>query len=141
MKFNEIELDKFTLAYLEAALFSTNDESTPQGGEPLDKNYSFLDFSEETLKKMVADCAMFRRKFSDEQIESAHLQAPGEYNAIQRAGHDFWMTREGHGVGFWETDRWGGPVAQEMDEFCKQAGEFYLTVNDRGEIDGYGGKL
>lgn len=135
-----VKLDEFTQAYLEAALFATNDESTPEGGEPLDKNYGFQDFSEETLRKMAADCAAFRRKFSDEQIEESHLQAEGEYNAIQRAGHDFWMTREGHGVGFWETYRWGGRIAQEMDEFSKQAREFYLEVGDDGQIHGFGGK-
>lgn len=28
--------DAFTSAYIECALWSTNDESTPQGGEPLE---------------------------------------------------------------------------------------------------------
>lgn len=41
-------LDTFTKVYIETALWSSTDESTPQGGEPLDHNYSASDISEET---------------------------------------------------------------------------------------------
>ena len=46
------QLDAFTLAYIEAALWSSNDDSTPQGGEPLDANYGIKDIDPDTLEKM-----------------------------------------------------------------------------------------
>ena len=42
-------MDDFTLAYIEAALWSTNDQSNEQGGEPLDKNYTIDDIDAAAL--------------------------------------------------------------------------------------------
>ena len=44
-------LDAFTLAYLEAALWSSSDDS----GDFLDKNYGVQDIAPATLEQMVAD--------------------------------------------------------------------------------------
>ena len=38
-----LKLDDFTLAYIECALWASNDDSTPQGGDPLDSNYGIDD--------------------------------------------------------------------------------------------------
>jgi hypothetical protein len=38
--------------YIAAALWSTNDESTPSGGYPLDQNYSASDIHPSTLGQM-----------------------------------------------------------------------------------------
>src|SRR5947207_1530025 len=53
-------LDTFTASYLEAALWSTMDESTPEGGEPMDANFGLTDLSPETLERIKADCAAFQ---------------------------------------------------------------------------------
>lgn len=78
-------MDKFLQAYIAAALWSTMDESTPQGGEPLDKNYGPDDLAPETLAKMRGDCDRF-------QAENAQDIAGHE----EQAGHDFWLTRNHH---------------------------------------------
>src|SRR5579863_1607678 len=52
--------DKLLQAYIAAALWSSNDESTPAGGEPFDKNYSPEDLAPETIEMMKADCNRFR---------------------------------------------------------------------------------
>jgi hypothetical protein len=56
----ENKMDKFTTAYIAAALWSSNDESTPQGGEPLDTKFTAADIAPETLETMKADCAHFQ---------------------------------------------------------------------------------
>lgn len=55
-------LDKFTYAYIEAALWSSTDESTPAGGEPMDANYTITDLAPETVERMKADCAAFQEQ-------------------------------------------------------------------------------
>jgi hypothetical protein len=55
------KLDDFTLAYIACALWCSDDDSTPSGGDPLERNYSIADIAPETLRKMVNDCAAFQR--------------------------------------------------------------------------------
>lgn len=119
-------LDEFTRAYIEAMLFSTSDQSDEQGGEPLDKNYSVSDIAPETMELIVEDCADFQKRFG-------HLieDDGGDWG---RAGHDFWLTREGHGAGFWDG---GWPNhGDELSEAAKSYGGFDLTVGDDGLIYG-----
>jgi hypothetical protein len=53
-------LDGFTLAYLGCALWSSTDNATPSGGEPLDANYNETDITWKSLRSMVADCKAFQ---------------------------------------------------------------------------------
>jgi len=117
-------LDAFTRAYIEAALWSSTDWSDESGGEPLDKNYSVGDIDDATLDKMIADCADFQERFG-ELIGSE----------TEQAGHDFWLTRNGHGAGFWDGD-WEEPAATELTEGSKEYGEFDLYIGDDGAIHG-----
>lgn len=118
-------MDGFTRAYFEAALWASNDESDDSGGEPLDKNYDISDIAPETRDRMIADCADFQERFA-ELIGSK----------TERAGHDFWLTRNGHGAGFWDGD-WPEPDATKLDEGAKEYGETYLYVGDDGKIHGH----
>lgn len=122
-------LDDFTLSYIECALWSTNDESTPNGGEPLDDNYGLDDISPECLATIKADCA----KFQEENAEDiATWPNCGMSRAEQQAGHDFWLTRSGHGAGFWDGD-W--PIAGDrLTEASKKYGGFHIYVGDDGKI-------
>jgi hypothetical protein len=114
-------LDTFTKQYIITALWSSNDESTPEGGDPMDKNYSIEDIGPETLAKMVADCAKF-------QADNAEDIA----SDLSRAGHDFWLTRNGHGAGFWDGD-WP-EAGDRLTEACKAYGEVTLYVGDDGKV-------
>jgi hypothetical protein len=116
-------LDDFTRAYIEAALWSTNDESDEQGGEPLEKNYSASDIAPETMEKMIADAADFQERFGE------------LYSDSSQAGHDFWLTRIGHGAGFWDGD-YPEPEATKLTDASKEYGEFYLYIGDDGMIYG-----
>lgn len=117
------DLDDFTRAYIEAALWSTNDESTPAGGVPLDENYDPNDIAPDTLRQMLADCVRFRAE------NAADLR---ELDTDEQAGHDFWLTREGHGTGFW--DRGNGALGERLSEAARRFGEFGLIVGDDGMI-------
>ena len=114
-------LDTFTNAYIATALWSSNDESTPQGGEFMDLNYSVDDIAPETLEKIKADCAKFQSENWD-MIE----------HDLDQAGHDFWLTRNGHGAGFFDGD-WP-KNGDKLTEICKTYNEVNLYVGDDGKI-------
>jgi len=115
-------LDTFTKAYIEAALWASMDESTPEGGEPMDANYGISDLAPETLERITADCASFQGQFWDD------IHA----NAAQ-AGHDFWLTRNGHGAGFWDGD-WPERVGEKLTDASHRSGSVDLYVGDDGRI-------
>lgn len=52
------DVDAFTKAYIECALWSSNDDN----GQSLDANYNWTDLADETLNKIVADCAFFQAR-------------------------------------------------------------------------------
>jgi hypothetical protein len=120
------KLDQFVEAYCACALWSSYDESTPEGGVPMDDNYSIDDIAPETLKTMLANCAAFREDAAEELADAGIGDA--------QAGHDFWLTRNGHGAGFW--DRGLGTLGDTLTAKCKPYGSFDLYVGDDGKIHG-----
>lgn len=125
-----IELDAFALAYVACALWSSNDESTPAGGEPFDSNYDVADIAPETLRAMVDDCARFRAE--NAALLSRACDSVGYDWA--RAGHDFWLTRNGHGAGFWDRDELPPEVGDGLTAACKRFGGVDLYLGDDGRI-------
>lgn len=111
---NRDDLDSFTLAYIECALWSST-ECDEEGnmGEPLDANYSADDITDDTLSEMISECADF-------QESNAELLAGLD---PAQCGHDFWLTRNGHGAGFW--DRGLG----ERGELLSKASKVYGSVD------------
>lgn len=117
--------DEFTQAYLEAALWSSTDDE----GNPLDSKYGIDDIKTPTLASMVRDAKSFQR-------EHGHLFRGHE----DRAGHDFWLNRNGHGAGFWDGG-WSERVADKLDKASQFYGEFYLGEGDfkkSSRSNGYG---
>ena len=111
-------MDAFTRSYIEAALWSSTDEADERGGEPLDANYGPADFAPETLAAIKKDCEAFQRDHAEE--------IGGD---PERAGHDFWLTRCGHGCGFWDGD-WREDIGQRLTEASHAYGSVDLYVGD-----------
>ncbi len=118
------ELDAFTRAYVECALWSTTDESTESGGEPFDKNYGPEDIAPETLARMAEDCRQFQENNAADLCESGCDDG--------RAGFLFWLNR--HGSGFW--DEGNDPVFRRLSDVSKVWGTFDLYLGDDGQIYG-----
>jgi len=86
----------FIAAYIEAIYFTdTGDMDQPETGAELDPDF---------LRESIIDClAMFSRivcYLSDDNIE--------------QAGHDFWLTRNHHGVGYWDRPEVYGDTYADM---------------------------
>lgn len=114
--------DDFTMAYIECMLWSTMDNATEQGGEPLDANYSWDDFSPALQRQVIEDCEEFSSLY-ESLIDGDD----------KHAGHDFWLTREGHGAGFWDGD-WEEPAATVLTKASETYGSFDIYVGNDGVI-------
>ena len=115
--------DTFVDAYITCALWSTNDESTPEGGEPFDSNYSVDDMTDECKAAMRADCDAFVKANAADVARMAN---------DSQAGHDFWLTRNGHGAGFWDRDL--GDLGDRLTAAAKEFGETGLYLGDDKRI-------
>lgn len=124
------EIDDFTRAYIEAALWSSTDESREDGGDPLDKNYSPEDLTDEALARIVCDCSEFQIRHTELLHDAKYNKS--EWSDSEMAGHDFWLTRNGHGCGFW--DRGLGEVGDKLTEAAHAAGECNLYVGDDEKV-------
>lgn len=124
-----IDVEEFVAAYVECALWSTNDESDESGGEPLDQNYTGGDLAPEALAAMRRDCLGFLGKSDTVLLAATRPRAAAHYSVSAQAGHDFWLTRNGHGAGFWDGD-WSEPHATQLTAAAKSFGESHVYVGD-----------
>ncbi len=114
------DLDKFTLAYIEALLWSSTDDD----GDPLDSNYDVRAISDEAIDTIAADCEKFQKENWDLMVSVG--------NDLEQHGHDFFLTRNHHGVGFWE--RGYGDTGDQLTEKAHAYGESDPYVGDDGKI-------
>jgi hypothetical protein len=116
---HDTDISDVELGYIDAALWS----STHDDGEPLDV-MGVEAIHPDTRKKMRAEVADFVLK------NRALLMASGLQDA--QIGHDFWLTRNRHGAGFW--DRGLGAIGGLLTDACRDFGEVDLYVGDDGKI-------
>ncbi len=132
--------DEFTAAYIEAALW--DGVEYPEGHEfaGIDKDSSRApeDIDAATLRDMIADCKRFLTPANVAAIEGAAKIGIRETGAspMSQAGHDFHFTRNGAGVGFWETSDWPKPFGDILDKAAKAFGEYDLYIGDDNRVHG-----
>lgn len=110
------QLNAFINGYITAALWSSVDEDE-------DAFFTEEDIAPETLEKLKADCEKFLTENSD--LLSKVYKRVDDYSS---AGHDFWLTRNGHGVGFW--DRGFGYIGDALTDRSKEFKECVMYVGD-----------
>ena len=109
------ELLDFTEACIEALYFTdTGDDEQPESDAELD---------EDCRLNLEADCRSFWHRFG------CYVCAEPDGPTIDRAGHDFWLTRNGHGAGFWDGD-W-----PQYGELLTKAAEGYGEFNPEWSND------
>jgi hypothetical protein len=111
--------DEFFQAYVNCALWSSND---PETENPLDDGFDESDIDDFTLNTMLNDCRDFY------VTHKALLERTG-CTDISQHGHDFWLTRNGHGAGFWDRG-YPDDIGNELTDAAKVYGFFTLFVGD-----------
>jgi hypothetical protein len=122
----QTQLDEFVTAYLVAALWSEFDDEE----DPLEDNYGIEDMPPCTINRAVRHCSRFRKENADD------LKASGLEDS--RAGHNFWLSRNGHGSGFFDEycnrnfdrDSAEDQACQALQEAARGFGEANLYVGD-----------
>ena len=112
-------IDKFVNQYLETALWSSTDDND----RPFNENYSIEDIADESYVNAVVECQSF-------------IDQAGDYLHgldITNVGHDFWLTRNHHGAGFWDGD-YTKEVGDFLIKLAHSFGECNLFVGDDGYI-------
>jgi len=102
-------------AYFETALWSSTEMD--ELNTPLDENYDVNDISPELRAEAEQELADFIKL-------AGHLLGKQPLTLI---AHDFWLTRCGHGAGFWDGDYEHG---EELTKLCKPYGNVDLYVGD-----------
>ena len=131
--FSEWEVEEVLGAYIEAALWSTADDD----GEHLDTNYTAEENAPDSLAQMRRDVERFLGLDGDETTAAMMFEDVREFALAARVylpsvGHDFWLTRNRHGVGFW--DRGAGDIGEYLTERAQRFAEVNLYVGDDGLI-------
>jgi hypothetical protein len=119
--------DQFTQGYVECALWASTDEQDPETGEgpPMDQEHDWHDIAPSDLSNMILDCHEFQ-KANQGDIDAA-CEMDASYDE-SRAGFDFWLTRNGHGAGFW--DRGLGDVGDKLTKASEAYGDCCLFKGD-----------
>ena len=125
---NGVDVETFARHYVIAMLWSSTEG---EEGTPLDSIYGPENLALETWAKVERDCRAFLAKVGHLVTDANYIGRANE-GAAQQAGHDFWLTRAGHGAGFWDGD-W------ESDAHNGLQGPLTLAAKAAGELDPYAG--
>ena len=109
----------FIDSYIETAIWSSTDDT----GEPLDKRFDAGDLSEDAINTINRDCKQFI-KLNEPVLDNLDYA---------QCGHDFWLTRNGHGAGFWDGD-YEEKTGEYLTQASKDAGTSDLYIADDGKL-------
>ena len=121
------DIEDMVAGYIECAVWAGLDWSDmDESDNPrhLDENYGADDVAPEALATIRDECAQFVDECSDD------LAATGA--DMGQHGHDFYLTRNGHGAGFW--DRGYGDAGDRLSDAAKAWGTSELYAGDDGAL-------
>lgn len=117
--------DEFTQGYVQA-MFWTAPEDMGRPG----RDVSAADLSQEARQDIACDCNVFQRQAA---ALLYHAEAGETSYDREQAGIDFWLTRNGHGAGFWCRDLPNMPYVGDIGERLSNCARWF------GECDIYEG--
>lgn len=121
-------LDDFAKGYVEAMFFTNGD--TGDEREDLLNDIGVEKLTKKAVEEIRHDCNMFKVKAKDLLDFAVGRDGYSE----ERAGNDFWFTRQGHGVGFWDRNELkADDLGDKLSEAARGFGEAYVEVS-RGWI-------
>lgn len=109
-------LDPMVKGYIEALFFTEEDHlEEARGGRAV----AYADLHPDALKAIQKDIEKFRGA-AGACLSAARIRPEGYDDA--RVGRDFWYTRNGHGVGFWDLGL--GEVGERLSALCGYGTDF-----------------
>ena len=122
-------------------LWSETDNVDESGGEPLEANYTPEDIDSDSLQELSKRFQSFVGEAEKEITEKVGSDwssiddfYTGSANSDYQTEHDFILTANGHGCGFWERSDWPKEVGDILDKLAKKYGEIHAEVGDDGKV-------
>lgn len=112
-----IDLDAFFAGFIASGLWAEN-ANLPGAADNDDTSFHTAGFSQKDLTpkartRLRQDCADFIAQHEADLAEfMRRTQRPADH-----LGYDFWLTRNGHGAGFWDRVG-GGESGQRLTKAC-----------------------
>lgn len=108
-------------SYIEAVYFTdTGEYEQPPSDAEMAPHAQFI---------AMVDCAEFLAQCADNGALSGYSDSGQTW---EQFGVDFWLTRNGHGAGFW--DRGLGALGDKLSEMANLCGTRYIYQGDDGLI-------
>jgi hypothetical protein len=132
MKPTTNEIDEFTTAVWQAMLFTAGSLSDNGNAEFMPSACPGLETSlhDHEMAELKSDIEGF---LGGDDIVKLIREGPG----FKQAGHDFHLTRNGHGCGFWDGD-WAEPGATVLTDWSKTFGSSELDTGTEEDPDAEG---
>lgn len=125
---SESNVDVILAHYLRCALWASVDED----GEPLDNGNDISD---------IASCAVQASRESIEDfLNLLHAEGVqwGKYWTFEQFGHDYFLTRNGHGTGFWDRasidDEEKRAIGDTLTKWSETMGSVDFYPGDDGKV-------
>jgi|TARA_X000001036_G_scaffold377771_1_gene367760 hypothetical protein len=97
--------------------------------------------SKDLIKKIEDDWNSFESQALemgfDPEVHRVESYDPSQGTLWDYVAHDFILTRNGHGSGFWDTARWAEPYATKLTELSKKFGEINIYLSDENLLEAY----
>jgi len=112
--------ETFVRSYLETALWCSHDINNDENDDSSleSQNYSIDDFDAKSFSKLEMDCSSF-----------FHANFEMIKDNISLAGHDFFLTQNRHGAGFWDGD-WPKEIGDKLTKESHNYGETNFWVSE-----------
>lgn len=128
----ETQLQEFTAGYIAALLWSSTDIADEYENEIT--HLDDYELSTAGADSCRADCrAFFQANAADIHAAAEVYPAREEHGGYSLAGHDFALTRNGHGAGFWDGDL-PDDLGERLTAASKKAGEVFPYLGDDGAV-------
>lgn len=122
------DVDTVTRAYLEMMVWTGHyyESELDDNPTPLDDHYDPDDLPDEIVAEARADCEDFANNLEEDGL----LARVAQHWTAEQLGHDFALTRNRHGAGFW--DRGHGDIGDVLTDRAHPYGEWSLTGDPTG---------
>lgn len=148
---NDVELLDRTIHYLETILWAETvslpcieddlvdgkmdvDKNHPLYGveecKPLDDYFGCINFTEKALRKAETEVTAWFKYLEARRLYARAL----EYTDDKHIAHDFWLTRNGHGCGYWDGD-YGDKLGDLLTKACESRGRQHVWINENGTLE------
>lgn len=107
-------LDDFTKGYI-TCMFWTDDTD---GDLYADRAAEFCDLSAEAFHQIIQDAIGFQLDGDNRVLLELAYDRDGY--SREQAGCDFWLTRNGHGCGFWDRDELDRKLGVDLTKAAKK---------------------